>query len=492
MPTYRIKQGGMHDQFHRCRTKIQVIGGGFGNGKSAALCIKAIKLALAYPGSNGFIGMATYSQLNDTIREEYYKWLPNSQVARMPTVSDNTLIYKNGSKVNFRYLQQKGKTQIDGSTSSNLLSATYDYACVDQMENPTITYKDYLDLLGRLRGQTAYKGDDPTMPEDGPRWLIMTANPAFNWFFKKIIEPAQLYRDKGIISPVLPVNSKGEVLISLFEAPTQENSDNLPEDFIEGMKANYHGKFADRFIGGEWGAFDGLIYENFDNKFHLLSQTEMKSYLLRLKTQGITPRAIIGLDYGIASPTCLLFGFVDHQGRVFFLDGFYKPGLRISDIVSNIVTIFRKWSGLIDTTYPIMADPAIFRRTHVAEEGGRADTIADMLRDDGGLYLLRGQNDITSGIAKVHSYISVRDFPHYLTGDNNGALIYFADHLTFLIEEFNSYFWQTDKGLDRIDKPVDRNDHAMDALKYAFSELPEVARLRIRRKTLEDIYRELI
>jgi hypothetical protein len=138
-----------------------------------------------------------------------------------------------------------------------------------------------------------------------------------------------------------------------------------------------------------------------------------------------------------------------------------------------------------------MADPAIFRRTHVAEEGGRADTIADVLRDEGKLYLLRGQNDITSGIAKIYSYLAVRDFPHYLTKERNAPLIYFANHLHFINDEFNSYFWETDKGLERIDKPVDRNDHAMDTLKYAFSELPEVARLRVRRNTLEDIYREL-
>ena len=124
MPEYRLKTGGLHDRFHRSRTKVQMIGGGFGNGKTAAGCVKGLGLAKSYPGSNGIIAMATYKQLNDTIREEFYKWVPNAWVSKWPTQTENTLILTNGSKVNFRYLQQKGKQSADGQTSSNLLSAT--------------------------------------------------------------------------------------------------------------------------------------------------------------------------------------------------------------------------------------------------------------------------------------------------------------------------------------------------------------------------------
>ena len=104
MPEYRIKPGGMHQRFQQSLKKIQVVGGGFGNGKTAGGCVKAIRLAKDYPGSNGIIAMATYAQLNDTIREEFFKWVPSSSVQRWPTLADNTLIFKNGSKVNFRYL----------------------------------------------------------------------------------------------------------------------------------------------------------------------------------------------------------------------------------------------------------------------------------------------------------------------------------------------------------------------------------------------------
>jgi hypothetical protein len=492
MAKYTVKKGGMHDKFRQSRKKIQVIGGGFGNGKTAAVCVKAIQLALDYPGSNGFIGMATYAQLNDTIREEYYKWVPNSAVKRWPTMADNTLVYHNGSRANFRYLQQKGKSNLDGTTTSNLLSATYDYAVVDQMENPAIVYKDYLDLLGRLRGTTEYRGKDSTMPETGPRWLIMTANPAFNWFYHKVIQPAQEYRETGNITENLPVNLEtGEVMIDLFEAPTQENKHNLPADFIQGMEANYKGVFADRFIGGEWGAFEGLVYPDFQISTHTLLKDTIKMYMMRMKSMGIPLDVIHGFDFGIASPSCYLFGFRDHRGRVFIIDGFYKTEMTLEEIAKAIVAIWRKWAGLVNIVEPIMADPAIFKRNHVSSVGKGAETIANLLTDFADLWLVPGQNDILNGVAKLQAYLAVDDFPHFETGEPNGRMLYFASDLSFVFNEFGAYFWASDKQGGRVDKPIDKNDHAMDTLKYMFSRLPDVVDMRKKEKTLQEIYREL-
>lgn len=474
MPTYRVKPGGMHESFLKSRNKIQIIGGGFGNGKTAAVCIKALRLAKDYPGSNGFIGMATYAQLNDTIRQEFYKWIPPAWVDRWPTIANNTLFMTNGSRVNFRYLQQKGRTSADGQTSSNLLSATYDWAVVDQMENPAISYKDFLDLLGRLRGSTPYKGEDDTMPLDGPRWLMLTSNPAFNWFYHKLIKPMMHYRATGEIHPDLIVDEETlKPLIDLFEASTYENKHNLPEDFIKGMESAYKGQFRDRYLGGEWGAFEGLVYPTFDPDFHMRPHDDIMKYLFRMKQSGVTLDIFAGFDYGMAVPSCFLLGFITPQGVPVIVDGYYRPSIDPSDDGRDMSRLLAQYSPYIDTEGAIKADPAIFKKTIIKRQGRGAQTIASILRDDFDLNLTRGQNDIMNGIAKVSSYLNITENIDPFTFQPNGPAIIFSSHLSFLADEFNSYFWKVGPDNSRIDEPIDRNDHAMDSLKYAMSELPQ-------------------
>lgn len=481
MPEYRVKPGGMHHRFLNCRKKVQVIGGGFGNGKTAASVIKAIQLCKDYPGCKGIIAMATYAQLNDTIREEFYKWVPASAVKRWPTIADNTLIFKNGSQVNFRYIKQKGKAAAaDGNTSSNLLSATYDFAVVDQIENPEITYKDYLDLFGRLRGSTEYKGVDPTMPSTGPRWMILTANPSFNWVFHKIIKPWEHFKKTGEYHPDLLVDPEtGDPMIEIFEAPTYENKHNLAPDFIKGLEAAYTGQFRDRYLGGEWGAFEGLVYPMFNSEFHMIHKERIMNYIIDLCHKGLKPQFIEGFDHGIASPACYLCGFIDHVGRIFIVDGFYSKELELQEIAAKIISLRMQYGPFAEDVTTVLADPSIFKRTVVQKIGTAATTVAKMFLEQYNINMTPAQNAIIPGITKIASYLGVKNFPHFETGELNGALIYFSSHLSFMSDEFLSYFWAMSSHMERIDQPIDRNDHSMDTLKYMLSYIPAVTKLLV-------------
>lgn len=483
MSVYHIKPGGMHDKFLRSRNKIQIIGGGFGNGKTAASCIKGISLAKDYPGSNGIIAMATYAQLNDTIREEFYKWIPRSWVERWPTVANNTLFLKNGTKVNFRYLQQRGKQSTDGITTSNLLSATYDWAIVDQVENPAITYKDFMDLLGRLRGNAKYHGNDDTMPRTGPRWLVLTANPSFNWVYHKLVKPMIMFNKTGEIHPDLIRDGKTDKpLIDLFEASTYENKHNLEPDFIRTLEAAYTGQFRARYLHGEWGAFEGLVYPAFNIDFHMIDYKSIMQYLFRAKSLGVTMPSFQGFDYGLANPSAFLYGFLTPMGVPVITDGYYRPSRDPMEDGIQIQRIHAKYAPFIDNDYPLLADPSIFIRNTYRMSGAGATTIASILQNDFDIMLKRGQNDIKSGIAKVSSYLNIKEMPNEITGAKKGPAIMFSDKLSFLAEEFGSYFWKVGKGTERIDTPMDKNDHAMDALKYAFSYLPPAHEILYKKK----------
>lgn len=478
---YKLRKGTVQWGFDKSRNKIQFFGGGFANGKTTALVIKALKLCVAYPGSEGLLGRSTYPKLNDTLRKVFFKWCPPDWIKKMPTQDDNTCYLKNGTVVNFRYISQRGKQNVDGTTTSNLLSATYDWIGIDQIEDPEIVHKDLLDLMGRLRGQTPYRPEgeeDPTMPDSGPRWLMLTSNPTSNWVYRELIKPYQIYRNTGRRTAQLLANpTTGIPIIDLCEGSTYTNKENLTEDYLTTLEASYRGQMRKRFLEGQWAAYEGLVYQDFEEERHLISREQAMEHLWDLQRKHYKVKAIEGFDFGLSSPSCYLFGFVDDWGRVIILDGYHKRNFHYTRQPGNVKSIRAKYAHLIDIEDRIRADPSIFRQKVIAKHVDTGTPIAHLLSAEG-MECRPATNDIVTGIAKVAAYLG--DHPtheHLITGKTPGPLLYFVNDLDFVTDEITNYYWDRTSTGEHIDKPIDRDDHAMDALKYMLSHQPEPAEI---------------
>src|SRR5260221_7867240 len=307
MPNYKLIEGSVQAGFHYSRAKIQIFGGAFANGKTTALAIKALKLVRDYPGCNGLLARETYPKLNDTLRKVFLHWCPANWILKKPTMDDNTVYFKNGSVVNFRYLAQRGRSRNDGSSTSNLLSATYDFVGVDQVEDPEIIYKDFLDIFGRLGGDTPYQADeeDLSMPASGPRWLMLTANPSHNWFYREIVQPYLLWLKTGQRTEKLLVDADTNTpIVELFESDTYANKHNLSSDYIASLESTYKGQMRDRYLLGKWAAFEGLANRDYDPSVHTLSPKAAENYLAECLLSNVQLQAIESYAFGIVSPRC--------------------------------------------------------------------------------------------------------------------------------------------------------------------------------------------
>lgn len=502
--TYRVFSGSLHERFGASRKKIQLFGGGYGNGKTAASIVqKCLPIARDYPGANILVARETFPKLNDTIRAEFLKWCPKTWIKSFPMSanSSNTCTLINGTKINFRYVQQQGKS--NEQSTSNLLSATYDLIIVDQIEDPGITYKDFIDLLGRLRGKTLYAGNDPTMPRSGPRWFIPLTNPTRNWVYKRIVKPVHEYLQYGRISddllcerdendrPILDDEGKPTLIIDIFEGSTYENKENLDEDFIKTLESTYRGQMRSRFLLGEWGAYEGLVYPDFNEAVHGVGFNTMYDYYNRLTALGYDVQWVAGYDYGIAVPSCFLLAFVDPMGNVCIIDGFYEKEMLISEQRKKIADICNKYeveyqlsSGRVKRLIP-WADPAIFRRG----PGGSktvGKSVAEMFRDTEvdapKIMMQRGNNNIQNGIAKVQSYMAIVEMHQNPFTENYGAPhFYYNEELEFIADEINDYIWKpaaANSADEKADEPRDGNDHACDTIKYMLSRMPKIAHKR--------------
>jgi len=485
VPIYDLEDGSIQHQFFLERRRVQIFGGGYANGKTAALSVKSLQLARDYPGSNGLVARETYPKLNDTIRKEIYKWCPKLSVRRWPTKDDNTMYFKNGSVINFRYIAQRGKTAEDGSTTSNLLSATYDWIAVDQIEDPGITYKDFLDLMGRLRGNTPYRpsegNEDPSLPRVGPQFFMINCNPTHNWFYREIVKPFIFYRDRGIRLPNLMISPKtNEPIMSLYEGPTYINARNLTPEYIESLEATYHGQQKERYILGRWAAFEGLVYPDYSDDLHLITYEQAMDYLDTLCRKHVDVKAIEGYDFGLVSPSCYLLGFRDDLGRVILIDGYYRPGFNVFEQPDLIKSLREPYLGKIDFDDPINADPACFKRQVISGYKSTGETIANIFRD-ADIRMRPASNDITAGIAKVSAYFNGSRATPSPFHDNyaKGPMLFVAQNLDFWHNEVSNYFWKRNPQNMYVDEPLDRDDHAMDATKYLIARLPDPAEIHI-------------
>ena len=487
---YQLKEGSIHEKFFASRAKIQFFGGGFGNGKTSAMVVKALKILKDYPGANVLCARSTYPKLNDTLRRTFIDFCPAEWIDSFPMSknSENACTLKDGTRYNFRYVAQKRSTE-DGNATSNLLSATYDIAIIDQIEDPEITYKDLLDILGRMRGDTVYRGDDPTMPRTGPRWVFLSANPTRNWVWTRVIAPLKRYLIDGVIlddllcerdtdtgAPILDANGKPFLLIELVEGATYENAHVLSADFIKTLESAYKGQMKDRFLKGEWVAYEGLVYPEYNPAKHIIRHDVMVQYKNDLLRKGTKLNVLEGYDFGIAAPSCYLLSFVDDVGNIFVLDGFYRKEMAINSQAAAIAEI-RRINNLSSSF--IRADPDIFRRK-AGSNATVGKSVADLFAEtDSSLMFARGNNDIMNGIVKVKSYVQTYDYhQHPIDKSNNSPYIYFSSKLEFIDQEFNGYFWKTDSAGERDDKPNDANDHAMDTLKYMLSDRPDASQVR--------------
>jgi hypothetical protein len=477
-PVFKMSEGSLQWQFDQSRAKVQMMGGGFGNGKTTAgVVLKALKIARDYPGANILLARSTYPKLNDTLRKEFLKWCPTKWIERKNLSQDNVVELTNGTVINFRYIQQQGKG--NESSTSNLLSATYDFILVDQVEDPEISEKDFNDLLGRLRGNAAYVGDDPTMPSSGPRWMVLLCNPTRNWVYRKLVKPLHDYQ-KGIMNPDLIVDvDTGLPMIELFEGSTYTNKDNLPADFIKTLEATYRGQMRSRYLEGEWGAFEGLVYPQYDPSVHLLSREEIQDYVEQMLMNGFAPTIIEAYDHGIAKPACYALALADASGNMFELEGFYEKEKTIEWLAAEIHTKRKAVCDLLgytdDDFTSILGDPAIFRRTS-GNSRTVGTTVAGLFRDHG-IIMQRANNDITGGIAKVQSYLSIDPtHRHPLTMEFGSPRLFFNRELIWNDNEFVDYNWKKDTAGEAEDIPNDKNDHAMDKTKYMLTHRPRLAR----------------
>lgn len=205
--------------------------------------------------------------------------------------------------------------------------------------------------------------------------------------------------------------------------------DDTDRGIFERMRQQNPRKYAVAGLG-EWGIAEGLVYENWEVMDFDVASLGKED---RSEWQW---KHFFGLDYGYTNdPTAFIaFALNPITKQMFIYDEHYEKKMLNSDIAEMI------------------------KRKGFAKERIRADAAEPKSNDDlrrlGISHILpsvKGKDSIMNGIQKISEY-------H----------IYVHPKCANTVKELSSYRYEVDKSDNGLNKPIDFDNHLMDAMRYAF------------------------
>jgi phage terminase, large subunit, PBSX family len=177
---------------------------------------------------------------------------------------------------------------------------------------------------------------------------------------------------------------------------------------------------------GEWGVAEGLIYENVQIK------NFDKDELLKDEAYQLA----IGLDFGFThDPTALCVSLINEQKKeIYIFDEAYQVGLITREVAKMI-----KDKG--------------YQRSHIIADCSESRLIEELRSEHDIPRIIKsrkGKDSIMAGVSKLQGYS-----------------IFVHPSCTHIMDEFYSYCYQQDKEGNWLNKPEDKNNHLMDALRYS-------------------------
>ena len=219
---------------------------------------------------------------------------------------------------------------------------------------------------------------------------------------------------------------------------TLDDNPYLDESYKQRIRNSLSGLFYKRNYLGLWCLAEGAIFDFFDKKIHVVKRPPQAAEYW-----------IASIDYGSVNPfACLLIGVstgrYTQQGKQMWVEKEYfwdpkKQGRQKvnSEFADDVQAFIEPYS-----VKQLYIDPS-------------AEAFQLELRRRG-IHVVHANNDVFNGIQNLSSHL------------RNGQLL-ICEECTNTIREIESYVWdskQADKGYD---EPLKKDDHAVDALRYAIA-----------------------
>jgi hypothetical protein len=416
-----------------------VIAGGYGSGKSRALCVKALVLSACIPGNAGLIGRYNATDLQDSTMPVFFEVCPPSWIKDY-NKTRRAVTFKNNSSILFRHIHDPNPKRRH-ITSTNL-----GWFAIDQLEECEIEH--YNTLVGRLR-----------LPRAPKRFGFGAANPnghdwMYNLFFKNVGNI-----DSGFYKTVRRGNRLGVAVLS--DENRRSNGGFVDDEYFDNMREEFPPEWVARYMDCSFDDFAGKIFSTYSlASVHNIAPFPVPSHW----------QHIITIDCGGEHPWAVLDQAIDDWGNVVVCQEFFKRNVTIHEIVYWLKE-HTKWND--------------FNTLFVIDWENRQASIE---LAEHGIHCRPANKDVRSGIIRAQSYLHVNKSaklpPWFEETQSPEAFQAFKDRgapREFIFRtclnarrQHDAYLWDREKN-----KPVKKNDDTCDANRYGLSVRPVPSKLPV-------------
>ncbi len=395
--------------FFESDARYTAYGGARGGGKSWAMRMKMVLLAVNYPAINILLLRRTLGELRENHILPLQKLLKDIAEYRD---SQKEFRFKNGSRIKLGYCDSESDVlQYQGQS----------YEVIGMEEATHFTYFQFqcLTECNRASGSmsTAF----------APR-MFLTANPGgvgHDWFKRLFVE--RKYRG----------NEKAENYVSIRSLVFDNDyiMKNNPQ-YVETLMALPEKRRA-AMLYGDWDSFEGAFFPEFCRESHTCRPFELPAHWQKF----------CSLDYGLDMTACLWLA-VSPEGRIYVYRELYKPGLLLSEAAKEI----RESTPRGESIRYTVASPDLWNRR---QESGKSG--AEIMTAAGLTGLKKAVNERINGWRVVREYLK--------DGDDGKSGVCIFDCCENLIRCLPLLRFDDNVKEDAADTPHEIT-HAPEALRY--------------------------
>ena len=431
-------QTSVHEDPHR------VIGnfGSYGTGKTKTSEKEIEKHIFITPNANILLGANITSQYEQTLLRDFEKSFPNAFMEGR-SQQKGYVDFINGARLMLRPFDDPDKLR-----SNN-------YSLVVMLEASEINADAFHQLKTRLRNTAATQVDPEAQTIWDWRKLICESNPDSGWIrtdvllvSEQIIQHGR-FADEDYSKQQDPLSI--DESISTHIASTDVNHF-LPPDYIQVNARNKPDWWVKRFLYGSFLFAEGLVYPNAMN---CVVKTPRDA-----EGNPLTPRhfphwkVLVAHDYGLMDEATFVYAAVDTKRNKLIL---YKCDHTNNAPLKDLVKLFK--IGTADIAFGQLYTTPIIDPKNNKRDYDKKDLISHY--QDYGITFKPGHVNVDARIIRLNDYIE------------SGQLEIW-DCCDYIISELREYKFKT-KTLDDKEsknKPVDKYNHAINALEWICMELP--------------------